>query len=47
MCNDAIGSLMVSNSTVVGYLDAPANFTFNFVTNVVPILPPLAQTFWP
>jgi hypothetical protein len=32
--NDAIGSLTVSNSTIVEYLDSSPNFTFNFVTNL-------------
>jgi len=33
---DAIGSMTVSNSTVVEYQDDSLHFTFNFVTNEVP-----------
>jgi Alpha-1,3-glucanase catalytic domain D1/Alpha-1,3-glucanase catalytic domain D2 len=41
--SDAIGSLTVSNSTVVEYLDSSANFTFNFVTHTNP--PPAQNIF--
>jgi hypothetical protein len=34
--SDAVGSLTVSNSTIVEYLNASSNFTFNFVTSYVP-----------
>jgi hypothetical protein len=32
--NDAVGSMTVSNSTIVEYQDASPNFTFYFVTNL-------------
>ena len=33
--SDAVGSMTVSNSTIVEYRDDSSNFTFNFVTNAV------------
>jgi hypothetical protein len=35
--SDAVGSMTVSNSTIVEYLNASANFTFNFVTSNIPV----------
>lgn len=35
--NDAIGSMTVSNCTVVEYKDVSPNFTFNFVTTSIPV----------
>ncbi|MDB6018253.1 MAG: parallel beta-helix repeat [Pedosphaera sp.] len=35
--SDTIGSMTVSNSTVVDYLDSSANFSFTFVTSTIPV----------
>lgn len=35
--SDAVGSLTVSNSTIVEYLNNSASFTFNFVTSNIPV----------
>lgn len=35
--SDAIGSMTVSNCTIVEYRDDSANFTFNFVTSNIPV----------
>ncbi len=35
--SDAVGSMTVSNSTIVEYLNSSANFTFLFVTSSVPV----------
>ena len=46
--NDAVGSMTVSNCTVVEYRDDSPNFTFNFVTSNIPVTvqtSPLGQTF--
>jgi uncharacterized repeat protein (TIGR03803 family) len=45
---DAVGSMTVSNSTIVEYLNASADFTFNFVTSNIPVTvqtSPSGQTF--
>ena len=36
--DDAVGSMIVSNSTIVEYLDASPNFFFYFVTNLNPTI---------
>jgi hypothetical protein len=46
--SDAVGSMTVSNSTIVEYLNNSASFTFNFVTSSVPVTvqtSPSGQTF--
>ncbi len=46
--SDAVGSMTVSNCTVVEYKDDSPNFTFNFVTSNIPITvqtSPSGQTF--
>jgi len=35
--NDAVGSMTVSNSTIVEYRNDSPNFTFNFVSNTIPV----------
>ena len=35
--NDTVGSMTVSNSTVVEYADDSPTFTFNFVTSTIPV----------
>ncbi len=35
--SDAVGSMTVSNSTIVEYLDASSKFTFYFVTSSIPV----------
>jgi hypothetical protein len=35
--SDAVGSMTVSNSTIVEYLNDSASFTFNFVTSNIPV----------
>jgi Pectate lyase superfamily protein/Divergent InlB B-repeat domain len=46
--SDAVGSMTVSNCTVVEYKDDSPNFTFNFVTSNIPVTvqtSPSGQTF--
>lgn len=46
--SDTIGSMTVSNCTIVEFQDASANFAFNFVTSSVPVTiqtSPIGRTF--